>query len=273
MRRTLTSAALASALAIGSLAAGATPASASTGFTVVASTPTTVKIADSPGHDARLAVINTGEFVDVYSSDQIVPFGTACTLSAVNPPLLGDLDNKARCPHSLSFELPLGDGNDFLWVAAFPTPGIAMGGHGDDTIWGWSAHQVILTGEWFDDSGPSGYNNVQLVQRGTVIGGSARDVIHGSTLDDHLEGGGGNDDLYGHEGQDHIAGGRGADLVNGQQGRDWLYPNVMGGNTRPTADDGAMDTLHCNPDFNQEHLVIGVRGQDRNEGCTGVTWV
>ena len=88
------------------------------------------------------------------------------------------------------------------------------GGHGDDTVLGFSGNDTLIGWEGDD----------------IVSGGSGRDNIRAGSGDDTLDGGAGNDDLAGQNGDDTLKGGSGNDRLDG--GAD--FDRVIGGSGNDT---------------------------------------
>ncbi|WP_312161492.1 M10 family metallopeptidase C-terminal domain-containing protein [Phenylobacterium sp.] len=104
----------------------------------------------------------------------------------------------------------------------------AIGGRGDDTVYG-NAAANTLTGAAGDDDLYGGAGNDSL------SGGEGQDFLRGESGDDYIVGGAGFDDIhgnmgrdtaYGGEGDDWVVGGQDGDLLFGENGADLVYGNM-----------------------------------------------
>jgi Ca2+-binding RTX toxin-like protein len=119
----------------------------------------------------------------------------------------------------------------------------ALGGEGNDTIWG--AISTVT-----NDLGDHLY------------GQGGADLIGGSYGDDYIDGGVGDDALYGDEGNDTVLGGDGNDLLRG----DWGWGADANGNDYLDGGNGS-DTLYGGAGTD---TLIGGAGDDYMDGGAGV---
>lgn len=107
----------------------------------------------------------------------------------------------------------------------------AIGGKGDDKIWGNTAGNALIGGSGNDilkgfggDDTLEGKADNDNLQGGDgqddLSGNAGNDELRGNADADILKGGGGNDSLFGGLGDDILNGGSGADLLAGQSGSD-----------------------------------------------------
>ena len=90
------------------------------------------------------------------------------------------------------------------------------GGHGDDTVLGFSGNDTLIGWEGDDRiSGGSGRDNIRAGSGDdTLKGGSGNDRLDGGNGYDHINGGSGNDTILASTGHDTLSGGSGVDLLN-----------------------------------------------------------
>ncbi|MGH3666120.1 MAG: M91 family zinc metallopeptidase, partial [Egibacteraceae bacterium] len=156
--------------------------------------------------------------------------------------------------HAIGVTVLAGRGSDNV---GRPTggPNFAVGGSGDDQIYGGDGHDQLVGGAGDDTLyGGDGHDYVDGQQgqdtvfggRDTdaVYGGAGQDLLFGHHGQDHLEGGSGNDILAGGDGGDTLSGGDGEDVIQGGGGHDTIYP----GQGQDTIDGGdGVDTAYAQP--------------------------
>lgn len=146
--------------------------------------------------------------------------------------------------------------NDTVDLSDTAIPARVIGDEGNDTILGGSAADIL--------SGSSGNDS--------IVAGDGHDIVRGGAGDDVLNGGDGFDSLYGGNGgdtldgglaADTLEGGHGNDHLSGGSGSDWIsagpdHDTVLGGNGNDTMlGEGGDDSLS------------GSRGVDRIDGGHG----
>ncbi len=120
--------------------------------------------------------------------------------------LLNGLNQFDRTIDTIRFDG--GQGSDYFFVA--DSVGIsvqALGGEGDDTLYGGRSHDLLQGGEGND----------------TLYGQGGVDWLYGNGGNDTLYGGDGNDWLWGGAGNDWLSGDRNDDRLYGESGADYLF--------------------------------------------------
>jgi Ca2+-binding RTX toxin-like protein len=121
---------------------------------------------------------------------------------------------------------------------------VLAGTENRDFIWGKGGNDTISGG------GASDF----------LFGGLGNDTVSGEGSGDFVWGGPGDDLLAGNEGRDWVWGGWGADTISGDGGNDHLFA---------AADDGAVDTLDCGEDADDNDVAF-VRTGDTTLNCERV---
>lgn len=106
------------------------------------------------------------------------------------------------------------------------------GGAGNDTIYGYSGHDLLRGGEGNDQ----------------LFGGAHNDILEGGHGHDLLNGGADQDNLDGGDGNDRLLSGLGSDTLNGGAGDDWLIIDQMGASDQnQLTGGGGFDTFVLSP--------------------------
>jgi Ca2+-binding RTX toxin-like protein len=211
-----------------------------------------------------------------------------------------------RCPVTddepgiRGLSVSLGDGDDSATVTGSLGVGTTMdGGAGDDTLaGGGDGDQLdggpgadrLLGGEGFDElvyvTRTEGVSVDLAAGRGpegdvlsgleAVVGGSGRDRLKGSAVDEVLDGGGGADRIEGGGGDDALFGGVGRDALYGQGGNDLLSGDPPQGDDYYTPiiplladrlDGGRGDDVLS--DTGGRNVYVGGPGDDELKGGDG----
>lgn len=158
-----------------------------------------------------VAVVNTGSGDDVVEVHLDPDTGeTIVTVNGV----------PHRMPDGVEVLVRGGENGDDITVLDGISDGVTvLAGHGDDTVTGGAAADVIVAGAGDDDvTGGSGGDR--------VFGGDGQDYLDGQGGDDLVDGGDGQDTVYGLGGRDTLSGGAGDDYVEGGVSADVVHGGV-----------------------------------------------
>ncbi len=154
--------------------------------------------------------------------DALTLNGTAVALSASN--------SFAVDSRSYLLDYAGGDGNDVAIrditpIPSDPTP--AGPTSGNDSLTGTSGPDTISLGQGADTFAGGAGNDLVYGNQGNdqIYGNQDADTLYGGQSDDRAFGGQGDDRLYGNLGNDVLFGNLGADVVYGNQGNDIVYGN------------------------------------------------
>lgn len=170
-----------------------------------------LKVVGTAGHDDARAWLSDGQVyvgLDTYTSPRKpwLDWGESYHWDIVRSFPLGDIEE---------FRFVGRAGDDWL-NTEIPTPTIAYGGAGDDTLESYGMAVNKLFGGPDDDELYGGRLADEL------YGGAGNDTLRGGNGPDSLHGGDGIDHLYGENGSDHLYGGPGADTLWGGNQNDTL---------------------------------------------------
>ena len=160
-----------------------------------------------------------------------------------------------------------GFGDD--WIFGNSANNILIGRAGNDTIEGGAGDDRINGGEGNDSlSGGDGFDE--------IWGGDGDDTISGGAGDDELEGGRGNDTLNGGAGDDELEGGKGNDTLFGGAGHDELEGDkgddyLDGGDGNDELEGGKGDDTLMGGAGHDE--LEGGKGDDYLDGGLGNDWI
>ena len=214
----------------------------------------TLAVDAAPGEQNRLRIRRDAQgFLVQAGAGEVLSAGERCS-----PVLLGDV----RCPvvgeaSHVSVFVDLADGDDAVFLG--PLPGVelaeAVGGSGNDVLWGQAGDDLLMGGP--GDDVLAGFDGADRLDGGpgsdTLDGGTGVDLVtYGSrradvTVDLRTGRGGAEGELDSIRGFEDVTGGHGSDRLRGDGGPNVIYGGLDGNDAARGR--GGNDTLSARRSF------------------------